>query len=107
MRLVAGAAAVAVLASPWLLAFSAAIFLSLGLVKRVTELKAARSENDQLPGRAYRPSQSMLLSGMGIGSGLGAVLVFALYIYAPETSVLYSSPMMLWPNCVLLLFSGA
>ena len=107
-RLLAGAAAVAVLASPWLLAFSTAIFLSLGLVKRVTEITAANNDSaeaiEKLPGRAYQATQKSMLSWLGIGAGLLAVVVFALYIYAPETSVLYTSPLLLWPNCGLLLF---
>lgn len=101
-RLIAGAAAVAVIASPWLLAFSLCLFLGLALVKRVTEVQDAGGE-DSVPGRAYKPSHRSMLTITGVSANFAAVLVFALYIYAPETTVLYSSPVILWGVCVLLL----
>jgi 4-hydroxybenzoate polyprenyltransferase/phosphoserine phosphatase len=101
-RLIAGAAAVSVIASPWLLAFSFCMFLGLALVKRVTEVQDASGE-DSVPGRAYKPSQRSLLTITGVSANFVAVLVFAFYIYAPETTALYSSPTILWGVCVLLL----
>ena len=100
-RLVAGAAAVSVIASPWLLAFSLCLFLGLALVKRVTEVQDA-AEDDSVPGRAYKPSHSAMLTITGITANFAAVLVFAFYIYAPETTALYSTPAILWGVCVLL-----
>src|SRR5450432_847029 len=52
LRLVAGAAAIRVELSAWLLSFGAFLFLSLSLVKRCAELRAAALE--VLPGRGYR-----------------------------------------------------
>ncbi len=101
-RLIAGAAAVNVVASPWLLAFSLCLFLGLALVKRVTEVQDAAGE-DSVPGRAYRPSHRSMLTITGVSANFAAILVFAFYIYAPETTALYSAPAILWGVCVLLL----
>lgn len=53
LRIIAGAAAIAVPLSFWLLSFSMFIFLSLALIKRFSELKAARlaDKGGQLRGR--------------------------------------------------------
>lgn len=100
-RLVAGAAAVGVIASPWLLAFSLCMFLGLALVKRVVEVQDAAGE-ESVPGRAYKPSHRSMLVITGATANFSAVLVFAFYIYAPETMALYGTPAVLWGVCVLL-----
>ncbi len=103
LRLVAGAAAVHVQASPWLIAFSLSLFLGLAIVKRVTELVNTDTElSSLLPGRAYSGQHVKLLSIVGVVASVLAVLVFALYINADETAALYSSPITLWPICGLL-----
>ena len=113
LRLIAGAGAVGVIASPWLLAFSMALFFGLGAVKRVTELvnkgelETERIDSEQeasftLPGRAYSSQHRELLILLGTTASAIAVLVFLLYIYAEETMALYSSPLILWPIVGLL-----
>lgn len=111
LRLIAGAAAVSVIASPWLLAFSMALFFGLGAVKRVTELvnkdeqetdAEYQEANFTLPGRAYTRQHRGLLTLIGTTASAIAVLVFLLYIYAEETMALYSSPLILWPIAGLL-----
>ncbi len=102
-RLVAGAAAVSVVASPWLLAFSLSLFLGLALVKRTTEVQDAK-DDENVPGRAYNAGHRSLLTITGISANFAAILVFVFYIYAPETSALYSTPAVLWGVCALLLF---
>ncbi|MCG8415837.1 MAG: UbiA family prenyltransferase [Pseudomonadales bacterium] len=103
LRLLAGAAAVSVQASPWLLAFSMSLFLGLAVVKRVTELvNTSNQTNSALPGRAYTGQHVKLLAVIGVLASLAAVLVFAFYINAEETAMLYSSPITLWPICGLL-----
>ena len=105
LRVLAGAAAVPVLASFWLLAFSMFIFLSLALAKRYSEMltqhKLGRTEAH---GRGYRTEDMPVLQSMGVGSGYMAVLVMALYINSPEIHVLYARPYALWAICPLLLF---
>ena len=103
LRLVAGAAAVHVQASPWLLAFSMSLFLGLAVVKRVTELANRKDDNEEsLPGRAYANHHLKFLSTLGVIASALAVLIFAFYINADETMMLYSSPITLWPICGLL-----
>ncbi|MGE3546059.1 MAG: UbiA family prenyltransferase, partial [Kofleriaceae bacterium] len=105
LRVIAGAAAVPVPISFWLLAFSLFIFLSLALTKRYSEmstmLKAGRSI---ATGRGYRTDDMPLIRSMGVVSGYLAVLVMALYINSPEIHALYARPGALWGICPLLLF---
>lgn len=92
VRLIGGAIAVDVRISPWLLAFSFFIFLSLAIVKRYTEIRVMIQENkEKAAGRGYLTSDESLLSSFGIGSGLIAVLVFFLYAQSPEIQVLYTN----------------
>ena len=106
VRLFAGAEAVAVPLSFWLLTFSMFIFLSLALVKRYSELKSARSQNLDGPirGRDYYPDDSAMVSNMGAASGYLAVMVLALYIQDAGTANLYHSPKVIWLACPLLLY---
>ena len=104
VRLIAGAAAIAVPMSTWLLAFSMFFFLSLALLKRFEELDANRRANDAVPVRGYRPSDLELLGVFGIASGYLSVLVMALYTNSREVAVLYSHPGWLWGFSPLLLY---
>ena len=104
IRLVAGAAAVNVIASPWLLAFSMALFFSLAAVKRIIELiNSSGQPGNSLPGRAYRDAHKFLLTGFGMLGSLLAVITIGFYINSEEAQRLYGTPGLLWPICVLLL----
>jgi 4-hydroxybenzoate polyprenyltransferase len=86
--------------SPWLFQFSIFLFLSLAFVKRYSELRRLRSERQQdAPGRGYRRHDLSIISQAGIGSGLLAGLVLALYINGQEIQRLYPRPHMLWIVC--------
>jgi 4-hydroxybenzoate polyprenyltransferase len=105
MRVLAGAAAIEVVPSMWLLAFSTFIFFSLALIKRCTELMVmADSQRLATRGRDYRVSDMPYLQAMGIASGYMAVLVIALYLDSPSATSLYHRPMALWAMCPLLLY---
>ena len=106
LRIIAGAAAISVPLSFWLLTFSMFIFLSLAFIKRFSELKSARLANVDGPlrGRGYEHQDLELVSTMGIGSGYLAVLVLALYIQDSRTSELYHTPQLIWLACPILLF---
>lgn len=106
LRILAGAAAISVQPTFWLLAFSMFIFLSLAFIKRFTELKSARDakRQGQLRGRDYYPEDLELVSSLGAGAGYLAVLVLALYIENPRTAELYSNPKLIWLACPLLLY---
>lgn len=105
IRIIAGAAAVDVQLTFWLLAFSMFIFLSLALVKRYAELHSMRERGlVKSRGRGYVASDLPLLSSLGAASGYLAVLVLALYIQDPKTAVLYRHPQFIWLVCPLLLY---
>ena len=104
VRLIAGAAAIAVATTVWLLAFSMFFFLSLALVKRYEEIRASRRENGPAAIRGYVQSDLEAVGASGIASGYLSVLVMALYTNSREITVLYTHPEWLWGFCPLLLF---
>jgi len=105
MRIVTGSVAVGIHTSSWLLAFSLFVFLSLALVKRCSELKLLQSKGGiSTRGRDYRVSDLAVLWPMGLASAMSAVVVFGLYINAPETQARYQSPMLLWAAAALLIY---
>lgn len=96
-RIVAGAVAAEITVSRWLLAFSVFAFLSLALVKRCSELVLLRqSDKPASVGRDYRVGDLEVLWPFGIGASLAAVVVFGLFINAPETAARYAIPHLLW-----------
>lgn len=106
VRVVAGAAAMALVATFWILAFCVFIFLSLAFVKRYTELHDARSKGktDTAAGRGYYPADFELLASLGGASGYISVLVLALYINDAAAGTLYTSQQWMWAACPLLLY---
>ena len=105
MRIIAGAAATQITPSFWLLAFSMFIFLSLAMVKRYSELLITLQNNKQeAAGRGYAVSDLPVLMSIGVSSGIGSVLVLALYLNNPETNKMYPSTMWLWLMPPLLLY---
>lgn len=105
IRIIAGAVAIGVSLSFWLLAFSMFLFLSLAMVKRYSETSLLTdSHKVQLAGRGYTNDDRMLLMNVGVASGFAAVLVMALYVNSPDVNDLYSSPQILWLILPPLLF---
>ena len=106
LRIMAGAVAVAVPLSFWLLLFSVFIFLSLALIKRFSELKAARDagQSGALRGRGYAPEDLEMVSSLGGSAGFIAVLALALYIQDGQAPHLYGAPQLIWLACPALLF---
>jgi 4-hydroxybenzoate polyprenyltransferase len=105
IRIIAGAAAVSVVPSFWLLAFSMFLFLSLALVKRFTELLTLQQqERKSASGRGYTSVDLEALSQFGSASAYMAVLVLALYINGEVVNDLYSHPEAIWLLCPLLLY---
>ncbi len=106
LRIIAGAYAIDVLTSSWLIAFSIFIFLSLALVKRCAELDAlGRSgEVEHAPGRNYRTSDLNVLWPRGVGSSLCAIVVFGLFVFSIQAEGQYSSPRVLWLCGVALIY---
>lgn len=103
VRIIAGAAATQIAPSFWLLAFSMFLFLSLGIVKRYTELDDAR-EGTAPAGRGYGAGDLPLLQSLGTASGYSAIVVLALYVNSADSQALYRHWQGLWLICPLLLF---
>lgn len=105
LRVIAGAAAVGILLSFWLLAFSAFFFLSLAFVKRYAELDVqAKSGAERAHGRGYLTADASLVQTFGLMSGYAAVLVLALYLNSEAVVRLYRSPELIWATVPVLLY---
>ncbi|HEY0179043.1 MAG TPA: UbiA family prenyltransferase [Dokdonella sp.] len=105
IRIIAGAVAIGVGVSFWLLAFSMFLFLSLAMVKRYTELRMLLSSGQsRASGRGYAVDDLPLVQALGAASGYLSVLVFALYINSTASEALYRHPPLLWLLCPLLLY---
>lgn len=102
LRIIAGAAAIDVNLSAWLLMFSLFFFVSLALLKRSIELEDI--SDGKIPGRGYMPSDAEVIVSIGPTSGLLSVLVLALYINSPAVTKLYQTPQALWMLCPLLIY---
>ncbi|GJM12428.1 MAG: membrane protein [Pseudohongiella sp.] len=104
-RIIAGAAAISVVTTYYLLAFSFFLFLGLAMVKRYTEFLNLQSQGkSSIEGRGYGVENLRMLANIGGGSSLIAVAVFAFYINAPATTQLYNDPVLLWSICPLLVY---
>lgn len=105
LRILAGSVAAGIATSSWLLAFSVFMFLSLALVKRCAELVSlAESGAAATRGRDYRATDLVVLWPLGVGAALSAVVLFGLFISAPETQGRYGTPQMLWLVAIGLIY---
>jgi 4-hydroxybenzoate polyprenyltransferase len=105
LRVIGGAAAIGVMVSEWLLAFSMFIFAALALIKRYIEL-AVRLDME-LPdptNRNYRLSDMSIVASLAGAAGFNAVTVFALYISSDAVHALYRHPKYLWLICPILMY---
>lgn len=104
-RILAGAAAVGISMSFWLLAFSVFLFLSLAFVKRYAELEVQiLSGKDKAHGRGYHTADAPLIQALGIASGYSSVLVLALYLNTEAVLKLYKSPEVVWGAVLILVY---
>lgn len=95
LRVVAGAAATQIHITGYLLVFIFPVFLSLGCVKRLTELTLATSD-DRLPGRGYgRPDRPDLLNVASLGV-VAALVAFFLYSFTEQALSLYKTQWLMW-----------
>ena len=105
LRVIAGAAAIGVMVSEWLLAFSMFLFASLALIKRYVEL-ATRLDRD-LPdatNRNYKQGDMQIVAALAGAAGFNAVTVFALYISSDTVHSFYRHPRLLWLVCPVLMY---
>jgi len=103
-RIFAGAVAIDVEMSSWLLAYSIFIFFSLALLKRYSEMTFLSRAEGELTGRGYRKSDLDALAMLGAASGFLSVLVLALYVSSDEVVALYTHPQALWLLCPVMLY---
>jgi 4-hydroxybenzoate polyprenyltransferase/phosphoserine phosphatase len=105
IRVLAGAAAISVPVSEWLLGFSILIFTALALIKRYIEL-AARLDAD-LPdpkNRNYQKTDLPIVAALAAAASFNAVTLFAIYISSDAVTRLYSHPAALWLICPVLMY---
>lgn len=103
-RILAGGVAMGASVSVWLLAFSIFLFLSLAAIKRQAELQDAMASGRRIAGRGYRAEDLPLIASMATSAGYVSVLVLALYLNSSIVRTLYSTPMLLWGICIVLLY---
>ena len=105
LRVIAGAVAIGMRPSEWILAFSMFIFTAMALIKRYVELAARLDAALPDPtNRNYRTSDLIVLGALAAASGFNAVTVFALYIYSDTVHRLYRHPDVLWLICPILMY---
>jgi hypothetical protein len=104
IRIVAGAVAIGVSLSVWLLAFSMFTFFALAAAKRLGELSDADAAGRTVTRRGYTVEDRRILSQMAVSAGYVGVLVLALYIDEPEVQDRFGSHRMFWGVCALLIF---
>ncbi|NQY75057.1 MAG: UbiA family prenyltransferase [Candidatus Margulisbacteria bacterium] len=105
IRVIAGMVGLALYFSPWLLIFSMFMFLSLGFIKRSSELHNLRLfKEEKAKGRGYVEADLEHLTRMGIAAGYNAVLVLALYINSDQIRSMYVTPEWLWLLCPIVVY---
>ena len=105
IRIVAGAAAICVAVSSWLLLFSLFLFLSLGYLKRYIELNGStRPAHQLLSGRGYTSGDTEIVAMSGISAGMVSVLVLVLFAEAMGKTASYATPQLLWAMPLPLLY---
>ncbi|HEY4086816.1 MAG TPA: UbiA family prenyltransferase [Bryobacteraceae bacterium] len=105
LRVFAGGLVTGAYVSPWLFQFSIFLFLSLAFVKRYSELVGLRQYRRRPSERRSYTIRDMSIVGQaGLGSGLLACVVLALYVNGREVEKLYRHPEMLWSVCPLFAY---
>jgi 4-hydroxybenzoate polyprenyltransferase/phosphoserine phosphatase len=106
LRIVAGGVASHHLASLWLLAFSGFTFLSLALVKRVSDMPQTHSlgSNDRATRRGYFSEDRLILIIFGVASAFSSSVVLALFVGSTAAFQQYRTPEILWGLVPLVLF---
>ena len=104
LRLFGGSLAGGYGMSLWLLAFSSFLFLSLAVIKRVSELRRLRGSASRAPRRGYTTEDIAILEMLGVAGSIASSLVLSLYVQSATASSHYGNPTVLWGSIPLLLF---
>lgn len=104
LRIVAGIVAIDSAFSTWLLCFAAALFLSLAVAKRYTEVLRYGVDEVRLGGRGYSAQDASLLLVIGVSASFAALTLLVLYLVEDAVpAALYARPQWLWAIVPLLL----
>ena len=105
VRVFAGASAINVMVSFWLLTFCVFIFLSLALLKRCAEIKLLKKSNKKmLKGRDYKISDYPILTSFGSSSAMIAILFLCFYLNSNAMVQQYQKPTLMWLIVPLLIY---
>jgi 4-hydroxybenzoate polyprenyltransferase len=106
LRLFGGALAGGYGMSLWLLAFSSFLFLSLAVIKRVSELRRLRgtASGSKAPRRGYTIEDIPILEMLGVAASFTSALLLSLYVQSDTALNHYGNPSILWGSIPLLLF---
>jgi 4-hydroxybenzoate polyprenyltransferase len=105
VRVFGGGEASAHPVSLWLLGFSSFTFLSLALIKRVSELlRIEMQHGKQAARRGYFTQDLPMLMMMGVAASFTSAMILTLYIQSDTASHAYFHPKTLWGVVPLLLF---
>lgn len=101
IRVIAGVFAAHMPFSPYLLGFIFPVFLTLGCVKRLTEVTLAKGDG-KLPGRGYVRGDRAALLRLAILALCVTMLVFLGYSFTEQGLALYPTQWLLWVAAVPL-----
>jgi len=105
VRLFGGGEASGYPVSLWLLGFSSFMFLSLALIKRVSELQMILKQQRRANGRrGYMTQDLSALEMMGYAASFTSALVLTLYVQSDTASRYYAHAKLLWGIVPLMLF---
>jgi len=91
--------------SLWLLAFASFLFLSLALIKRVSEmLRVVERGGKSAPRRGYRVEDIPTLQMFGTAAVFASAIVLSLYLQSSAALKIFANPGLLWVAVPLLLF---
>ena len=95
VRLLAGAVAISVPLSPWLLNFALVFFLGLAYLKRYIEI-ARSTGTGRIGKRNYETDEIDFIAMFGIANSALAILTLSLFLNSDTVTETYASPYALW-----------
>ena len=105
LRIIGGGLITNISVSIWLLSFSIFFFISLASVKRQIELlNFKKLGKTKISGRGYALKDENIVNAISVISGVVSILVLIFYINSPQVIKLYSSPIILWGICIIMIF---
>lgn len=104
LRVLAGAVAIEVVLSSWLLAFCIFFFTSLAYLKRYIELRRLNGGNGKVHGRGYFREDDAAIFSLGVANATASIMVLALFINNADATNEYASRNVLWGLCLVMVF---